>query len=60
MVACAHLGRMEEARNWLRRSLELDPGLTITAYKKYVAVFLPAEILAVYIEGFRKAGMPEE
>ncbi len=51
---------MEEARNWLRRSLELDPGLTITAYKKYVAVFLPAEILAVYIEGFRKAGMPEE
>jgi TolB-like protein len=29
LVACAHLGHTEEARDWLRRLLDIQPGLTI-------------------------------
>jgi limonene 1,2-monooxygenase len=34
------------------------PGLTITKYKAYAAMFLPPELLAVFVEGLRKAGLP--
>jgi hypothetical protein len=30
LIALAHLGRIEEAREWLARELELHAGLTIT------------------------------
>jgi hypothetical protein len=36
------------------------PGLTITKYKAYAAMFLLPELLAVFVEGLRKAGLPEE
>jgi len=58
-VSCAHLGRIDEARDCLRLRLEIQPGLTIAKYKAYAA-FLPPELLAVYVEGLRKAGLPEE
>jgi tetratricopeptide (TPR) repeat protein len=61
VVSCAHLGRIDEAREWLSRRLELQPGLTIAEWKKRVAVrFASPEILALYVEGLRKAGLPEE
>ena len=60
-VLCAHLDRIEEANDWLRRMLELQPTLTINSYKAYAAKYLrPPEILAVFVEGLRKAGLPEE
>jgi TolB-like protein len=60
-VLCAHLDRIEEARDWVKRVLELQPGLTISGYKAYATRFLrPPEILAVFVEGLRKAGLPEE
>jgi hypothetical protein len=41
--------------------LELQPALTISGYKAYAARFLsPPEILAIFVEGLRKAGLPEE
>jgi adenylate cyclase len=59
VVACAHLGRIEEARDGLEQLLKLQPGLTVAQYDiTYGTVFSP-QIHAVYLEGLRKAGLPE-
>jgi TolB-like protein/class 3 adenylate cyclase len=60
VVSLAQLGRIEEARRWLRTVLELQPGLTIAWYLRYGVRFLPSETLAVIVEAMRKAGLPEE
>jgi tetratricopeptide (TPR) repeat protein len=60
VVSCAHLGRIEEMRDWLSRMLALRPGLTIAGWKARVMRYFSPEILALYVEGFRKAGLPEE
>jgi len=59
-VSCAHLGRIQEARHWLKEVLELQPGLTIACFKASSAKHLPPEFLAVFVEGFLKAGLSEE
>jgi TolB-like protein/class 3 adenylate cyclase len=62
LVSLAHLGRIDEARELLKRVLALQPGLTIAAWKASYAtmsIFTP-EHLARYVEGLRKAGVPEE
>jgi hypothetical protein len=59
VVASAQLGRIDEARDWLGRVLELEPGLTIARFKASVPFFRP-ESLARYVEALRKAGLPEE
>jgi TolB-like protein/Flp pilus assembly protein TadD len=59
VVLCAYLGHIDEARHWLGRLLELQPGLTIAEMKAYAAKFLAPEPLEIYIEGLRKAGLPE-
>jgi adenylate cyclase len=58
-ASCAHLGRIEEARDWLGRMLEIEPGLTLARVRASVPQFSP-ELLARYIEGLRKAGLPEQ
>jgi TolB-like protein/class 3 adenylate cyclase len=60
LVACAHLGRIEEARICVRRLLEIYPKLTIAGWKANTMGYYPAEISAVFEEGYRKAGFPEE
>ena len=60
VVLCAHLGRMEEARYWLRRMLDLQPDMTIAWFEEYTAAMrLRPEIRSIYVEGLRKAGLPE-
>jgi adenylate cyclase len=59
-VCYVYLGRMEEARNWANRVLELDPGFTIARLKASGTYLLPPEPLARYVDGLRKAGLPEE
>jgi hypothetical protein len=39
--------------------LALQPDYSISAFKAYAKGFLPPEIQAVWIEGFRKAGLRE-
>ncbi len=61
VVALAHLGRIGEAREALKRLLELQRGFTIAGYKQFAtAVRTPVEFAALYAEGLRKAGLPEE
>jgi TolB-like protein/class 3 adenylate cyclase/Flp pilus assembly protein TadD len=58
-VACAHLDRIEEARNAISQLLEVQPWLTIAWFRASVMRY-PSEIRARYVAGLRKAGMPEE
>jgi adenylate cyclase len=60
VILCAHLGRLDEARQWLARLLEIVPRLTIAGYKEWLAPMLSPEILSLYAEALRKAGLPEE
>jgi adenylate cyclase len=60
VVAGAHLGRIEQVRAEIARLLELQPDLTIARFKERYAVTLPPEVLDIYVEGYRKAGIPEE
>ena len=55
VILCAHLGRLNDAHNWLGRLLEIVPGLTIAGYTALLAPILVPEILALYVEALRKA-----
>jgi adenylate cyclase len=59
-VACAQLGRADEARNSIRAMLEFQPGFTISGWRTTYGekVYTP-ETAAMYIDGLRKAGLPE-
>ena len=60
-VAYAHLLRAEEARECARRTLELQPGFTISGWQRTYGAFLcTPETLAMYVDGLREAGLPEE
>jgi adenylate cyclase len=58
LVACAHLGRIEEARTAAEQLLQIDPKWTIA--RSRANTLYPAEIWAMFEEGYRKAGLPEE
>ena len=60
VASLAQLGRIDEARDWLQQLVELQPGLTITRLEAYAGALFSPEMLAVYIDGFRKAGLLEE
>jgi adenylate cyclase len=60
-IACAHLGRAEEARECARPILELQPAFTISGWvRTYAASLCTPKSLAMYVDGLRKAGLPEE
>jgi adenylate cyclase len=60
VVLCANPGRIEEAKECLGRLLELQPRATIAGWKAYAQALVPPELAALYVEGLRKAGLPEE
>ena len=60
VALCGHLGRLEERHRWLQRMLDLDTGLTIASFQASIETYLPPDMRANYIEGLRKAGLPEE
>jgi len=59
-VACAHLDRIEEARETVRQLIETQHFDAITRAKAYISRAHSSETLALYVEGLRKAGLPEE
>jgi len=40
--------------------LELYPGMTMAHFMKSASIYIQPEPLAIYVEGLRKAGLPEE
>jgi tetratricopeptide (TPR) repeat protein len=59
VVACAHLDRLEEARETLSQCIEPQPGLTMARFRELWSRAWSPEIMAMYVEGLRKAGLPE-
>jgi TolB-like protein/class 3 adenylate cyclase len=59
-VALSHLGRIEEAGDCIRHFCELRTGSTVDSVERAMRTVFSPEVLAVYIEGLRKAGLPEE
>jgi TolB-like protein/class 3 adenylate cyclase len=60
VVLCAQLGRITEAHDWLSRVLELQPQLTVTGFRMLAGMRFSPELMGVYVEGLRRAGLPEE
>jgi adenylate cyclase len=58
-AACSHLGRVEDGRECVRRWHELVPGITVASVKRALEGLIPPEVLAILVEGYRKAGLPE-
>jgi adenylate cyclase len=56
---CGHLGRAEEARQCLARLMELQPGLTVGTFTAHAATFLSVAVTEIFVDGLRKAGLPE-
>jgi tetratricopeptide (TPR) repeat protein len=59
IVSCAHLGRVEEARNGVARLLEFDPKSSIARFIAGVTGYYPPELVTVFVDAYRKAGLPE-
>jgi adenylate cyclase len=58
VALCGYLGRTEEAREWIDRLLELNPATTIAGFRAFGRNFLSSGTIAVWEEGFRRAGLP--
>ena len=55
-----HLGRQAEASECLRELREIVPELTVARLTRGTPSTFPPQVFARLIEGFRKAGLPEE
>ncbi len=51
-------GRLDEARRYIARALELDPGLRISTLAERVSTLRP-DVFANYVAALRQAGLPE-
>jgi tetratricopeptide (TPR) repeat protein len=52
--------RQTEGSRWLARLLELFPCLTVARLNSFFAIFMSPELRFRYLDGLRKAGLPEE
>ena len=60
VVACAHFGRLDEARAELDRLLAIYPGMTITGWRTNLpATSFSPEYVVLNVAGLRLAGLPE-
>ncbi|HEV2334488.1 MAG TPA: adenylate/guanylate cyclase domain-containing protein [Stellaceae bacterium] len=59
IAALAHLGRLDEARGELARLLAFQPGLTIAGWRAFTTPGAAPEIVELWAEGLRRAGLPE-
>ena len=58
IVSLGYLGLVEEARSYLRRLLQLEPGFSLHAFRETYP-FRKVSDREHYIEGLRKVGVPE-
>jgi adenylate cyclase len=58
-IACAHLDRIEEAPSALGQLIEAQPELTIARYSAFWSRIMSPALLAIWLSGLRKAGLPE-
>jgi TolB-like protein/tetratricopeptide (TPR) repeat protein len=58
-AVCGHLGRLAEGQAWVERLLAIDPQMTTSSVRLYYSVIWPQPRLEAYLDGLRKAGLPE-
>jgi hypothetical protein len=56
---CGHLGRLQEARECQVRLRELQSEPTMAALSRDLPKGLSTAVAAIYVAGWRKAGVPE-
>jgi adenylate cyclase len=59
-IVCAHLDRLEEPREAARQLIEAQPWHSVAGIRASYSRFRSSEMVAIYVEGLRKAGVPEE
>jgi tetratricopeptide (TPR) repeat protein len=59
VALCGYLGRTEEAREWIAKLLAVNPAHTIAWFQNYGGKFMSSATLAIWVEGLRRAGLPE-
>jgi adenylate cyclase len=59
VAVLGYLGRTDEAKEWIDRLLLVNPVHTIAWFKAFGGKFLSAATLAIWVEGLRRAGLPE-
>jgi TolB-like protein len=59
VVLCELSGRHNEAAAWLASLLEASPGFTIDLFLAYSTHHYTDRLRALYVDAFRKAGLPE-
>ncbi len=60
VVALANLGRLDEARAEVARMLEMHPKHTIANFRTLFSLTMAPKALQFYIDGLRRAGLPDE
>ena len=61
VAVCAHLGLTDEVGDCLQRLQELSPGFSVATFAKQVIPRgVSARIAALWADGLRKAGVPDE
>ena len=60
VALCGHLNLTEEAGKWLSRHLDSNPTMTISGFTAFGAKFLAPGTLSRWIDGLRRAGVPEK
>jgi tetratricopeptide (TPR) repeat protein len=59
VALCGYLNRIEEGREWVGRLLEANPAMTIAGFENLAAIHHAPGTTAVWVEGLRRAGLPE-
>ena len=59
VAALAHAGKIDDAKQALPDLFEREPKLTCANFKDRLLATDP-HLIAVYVDGLRKAGVPEE
>ena len=56
---CGLLGRIDEGRQWVARLLAAEPDWTVSRARRYYGVHKRPADVELFVEGLRKAGLPE-
>src|SRR5262249_10338321 len=60
VVCYVQLGRLDEARTEVKRLVDVRPGVaSIAEWHKAATRYFAPQVLTVYLNSFRQAGMPE-
>jgi TolB-like protein/class 3 adenylate cyclase len=59
-AACGYLGRFEEGRECMKRLNEVLPGGVVANVRRSYETFVSPEVRAIFAEGRRKVGLPEQ